>query len=105
MLGAATGVQRLRARYARNAVDLGSRTIANMALEVDSFWLQRLAGEPNAKWVARMSVTILWGLYARGSLWIGFWRHVRPLRLAALGLSARSLGDFGYMPARVSSHR
>ena len=57
-----------------------------MTLEVDSFWLQKLAGEPNAKWVARMSVTILWGLYASASLWIGFWRRVRALRLAALGL-------------------
>lgn len=57
-----------------------------MTLEVDSYWMQRLVGSASAKWVARMSVTMLWGVYATALLAVGFWQRVRPLRLAALAL-------------------
>jgi hypothetical protein len=36
----------------------------------------------------QMSVTVIWGVYAVGLLVIGFWRRVRALRLAGLGLFA-----------------
>ena len=36
--------------------------------------------------VAQMSLSIVWGLYALSSLVVGFWRRIRNLRLAALGL-------------------
>jgi uncharacterized membrane protein len=36
----------------------------------------------------QMSVTVIWGVYAAGLLAIGFWRRLRALRLAGLGLFA-----------------
>ncbi len=36
----------------------------------------------------QMSVTVIWGVYAAGLLVIGFWRRLRVLRLAGLGLFA-----------------
>jgi uncharacterized membrane protein len=41
-----------------------------------------------ARWTALMSLSIVWGVYAIALLVIGFWRKVRPLRFAALGLFA-----------------
>ena len=40
----------------------------------------------------QMSVTVIWGVYAAGLLAIGFWRRVRALRLAGLGLFALAAG-------------
>jgi hypothetical protein len=39
-----------------------------------------------ARWAALMALSLVWGLYAVALLAIGFWRRIRELRLAALGL-------------------
>ncbi|MCL4553213.1 MAG: DUF2339 domain-containing protein [Candidatus Marsarchaeota archaeon] len=39
-----------------------------------------------ARWMAQMSLSVVWAIYAVIALCIGFWRRIRPLRLAALGL-------------------
>jgi len=41
-----------------------------------------------AKWAAKMSLSIVWGLYAIGLITVGFWKKLRPLRFAGLGLFA-----------------
>ena len=41
-----------------------------------------------ARWVAQMSLTIVWGAFAAGLLVVGFWRRVAKLRLAGLALFA-----------------
>jgi uncharacterized membrane protein len=52
-------------------------------------WLYRNVTDPRqASWIAQMSITIVWGLYASSMLSTGFWRRVMPLRLAALALFA-----------------
>lgn len=56
--------------------------------EMYSFWMDTVTPRHRARWIARMSVTILWALYASATLAAGFWRRIRPLRLAALGLFA-----------------
>ena len=39
-----------------------------------------------ARWMSQMSLSVVWAIYAVIVLCIGFWRRIRPLRLAALGL-------------------
>jgi hypothetical protein len=46
----------------------------------------------NAYRAGQMSVTVIWGVYAVGLLVIGFWRRLRVLRLAGLGLFALAAG-------------
>ncbi len=45
-----------------------------------------IADRERAGWVSQMSLSVTWGTYAIAILAIGFWRSVRSLRLAALGL-------------------
>ncbi len=40
----------------------------------------------NANRAGQMGITIVWGLYATSLLFVGFWRRLRALRFAALGL-------------------
>ena len=50
-------------------------------------------GDPHrAAWIAQMALSILWGCFATVLLAVGFMRHVRPLRLAALGLFGLTAG-------------
>ena len=47
---------------------------------------QTITDPEKARWIAQMSLSVLWGAYAIALLAIGFWRNMRSLRLAALGL-------------------
>jgi uncharacterized membrane protein len=57
-----------------------------MSCETWLYFRGTIADRERAKWVAQMSLSITWGAYAIAILAIGFWRKVRNLRLAALGL-------------------
>jgi len=50
------------------------------------YFSQALEDQARAHWVAQMSVTVVWGVYAAALLSIGFWRRSRALRLTALAL-------------------
>lgn len=47
---------------------------------------QGITDPARIRWVTQMSLSLVWALYAIAMLSIGFWRHVRVLRLCALGL-------------------
>jgi uncharacterized membrane protein len=57
-------------------------------LSCEMYWYFRetIADRERARWVSQMSLSVTWGTYAIAMLAIGFWRNVRSLRLAALGL-------------------
>jgi hypothetical protein len=57
-------------------------------LNCETYWYFRetIADRERATWVSQMSLSVTWGTYALAILAIGFWRNVRSLRLAALGL-------------------
>ena len=62
--------------------------LAVLSLETYT-WCEATVQEwERARWTALMSLSIVWGVYAIALLVIGFWRRVRPLRFAALGLFA-----------------
>lgn len=60
--------------------------LANLSVEVYTYWIREGLNPTKAKWLAQMSLSILWGVYASALLAIGFWRRIRPLRFAALAL-------------------
>jgi uncharacterized membrane protein len=41
-----------------------------------------------ANWAGQMSLSVVWSVYAAGALAFGFWKRLRVLRFAALGLFA-----------------
>jgi uncharacterized membrane protein len=55
-----------------------------------------------APWVAQMGLSILWGCFATVLLAVGFMRHVRSLRLAALGLFGLTAGKLAVVDLPVS---
>ncbi|MFC1671542.1 DUF2339 domain-containing protein [Planctomycetota bacterium] len=57
-----------------------------LSLEAYAFSLRVIEDGRTSRWVARMSLSIVWGVYAASMLIIGFWKQARSLRLAALGL-------------------
>ena len=57
-----------------------------LSVETYLYFLERIAEPERARWVAQMSLSVVWGIYAIAILSIGFWRRVRPLRLSSLGL-------------------
>jgi len=57
-----------------------------LSVETYLYFLERIADPESARWVAQMSLSVVWGVYATAVLVIGFWRRVRSLRLSALGL-------------------
>ena len=58
-----------------------------LSLEDYLFWTQRAGLEPHrAGWVAQMSLSLVWGLYATALLAVGFWRRNRALRFCGLAL-------------------
>ncbi len=66
----------------------GILPLALLSAETYTYCYETIAGRRRARWSARMSVSIVWSLYALSALAIGFWRRVREVRLAALGLLA-----------------
>ena len=73
-------------------------TIAPIIAPIDPLAGELAAGQAsipdytNAYRAGQMSVTVIWGIYAVGLLVIGFWRRLRVLRLAGLGLFALAAG-------------
>jgi uncharacterized membrane protein len=57
-----------------------------LSTETYIYFDQAVADRERATWVAQMSLSVTWGAYAIALLAIGFWRRVRSVRLAALGL-------------------
>ena len=57
-----------------------------LSCETYFYFRGAIADHERARWVSQMSLSVTWGTYAIVILAIGFWRNVRSLRLAALGL-------------------
>ncbi|UCG55862.1 MAG: DUF2339 domain-containing protein [Phycisphaerales bacterium] len=57
-----------------------------LSAETYLYFLATIADPESARWVAQMSLSVVWGTYATAVLVIGFWRGLRSLRLSALGL-------------------
>jgi uncharacterized membrane protein len=92
------------ARGVWHADDAEERAIARMVLvagvaalfallnvETYRYFQVAVAGDQRAAWIAQMSLTILWGVYATAMLLIGFRRNVRAMRLSALALFASAV--------------
>lgn len=59
-----------------------------LSAEPYSYWKDKVADPARARWLALMSVSVVWAVYASALLAAGFWRRSVRLRLAALGLFA-----------------
>lgn len=57
-----------------------------LSLEPYKYCLQNIEPYHKAKWMAQMSLSIVWGVFAITSLIVGFKRQIRAVRFAALGL-------------------
>jgi uncharacterized membrane protein len=58
-----------------------------LSVEDYRYWTERAGLDPRrAGWVAQMSLSLIWGLYAAALLGLGFWRRARALRFCALAL-------------------
>ena len=57
-----------------------------LSVETYLYFLGRIADAEKARWVAQMSLSVVWAVYAIGLLAVGFWRLVRSYRLSALGI-------------------
>ncbi|MCK4275175.1 MAG: DUF2339 domain-containing protein, partial [Phycisphaerae bacterium] len=58
--------------------------LALLSTEAYSYCKDTVAENTNR--AGQMAITIVWGLYATSLLFIGFWRRLRAIRFAALGL-------------------
>lgn len=61
-----------------------------LSVEAYTYCHDVISDTTQATRAGQMSVTLIWGAYAAGLLAVGFWRRVRALRLAGLGLFALS---------------
>ena len=66
--------------------------LALLSAEAYSYCQDTIDNYTSAYRAGQMSVTVIWGVYAAGLLAIGFWRRLRVLRLAGLGLFALAAG-------------
>jgi uncharacterized membrane protein len=57
-----------------------------LSVEPSLYWHRTINDPQRSQWLIQMSLSIVWSAYAAGALMIGFWRKIRPLRFAALGL-------------------
>lgn len=57
-----------------------------LSAETYLYFRQQIADPQRSRWIAQMSLSVLWGAYAIAMLAVGFRQNVRSLRLAALGL-------------------
>ncbi len=57
-----------------------------LSVEVFHFGHTRTTDHQAANWSALLGLSLAWGMYASSMLVIGFWKRVRPLRVAALAL-------------------
>ena len=65
-----------------------------LSLEAYTYCSEEIADPRKARWMALMSLSVVWAVYAAAMLGVGFWRRTLPLRLAALAL-------FGVTAAKV----
>ena len=68
------------------AATAGVTLLVLLSLEAYTYSYEAATSRVQARWMALMWLSIVWGVYGGCALAIGFWRRVRPLRLAALGL-------------------
>lgn len=57
-----------------------------LSAETYLYFRQEIVDPQRSRWIAQMSLSVLWGAYAIAMLAVGFQQNVRSLRLAALGL-------------------
>ena len=65
-----------------------------LSVEAHNFSSHLIANNQSSRWLARMSVSVVWGMYAFVALTLGFRKHCAALRYAALAL-------FGITVAKV----
>ncbi len=66
----------------------GILPLALLSAEAYTYCHETIARRRTARWTARMSLSIVWSLYAVSALGVGFLLRVREVRFAALGLLA-----------------
>jgi uncharacterized membrane protein len=72
--------------------------LAHLSAEPCRWCLHEITDDPRrARWLAQMSVSITWALYAAAVLWAGFWKRRRPIRFAALALFALTAAKLAFI--------
>jgi uncharacterized membrane protein len=68
----------------------GAMVVLLAALSADAYFytVEHVADPQRARFASQMALSIVWSLYAAGMLAVGFWKRLRPVRFAALGLFA-----------------
>ena len=64
----------------------GVALLVLLSAETYGYCAISIADPQRAAWMAMLSLSIVWGIYAIAALAVGFWRRTRPVRFAALGL-------------------
>jgi uncharacterized membrane protein len=59
-----------------------------LSFEVYTYCHDTVFSRRKSRWMSQMALSIVWGLYAVALLAVGFWRLIKPLRLAGLALLA-----------------
>jgi uncharacterized membrane protein len=59
-----------------------------LSFEVYTYCQDTVISWRKARWMSQMALSIIWGLYAVALLTVGFWKLIKPLRLAGLALLA-----------------
>ena len=88
-----TPVGKVGERETLAAIATGAGVLALLALlsiEVHDYCHDTIAEAARAGRAGQMAITLVWGLYAAGLIFVGFWRHRRPLRLGGLALFGAS---------------
>ncbi|MFC1836207.1 DUF2339 domain-containing protein, partial [Thermodesulfobacteriota bacterium] len=70
------------------AIVAGLIPLALLSCETYTYCYESISSRRKARYMAQMSLSIVWGLYAVTGLAVGFWKKVKELRLAALVLLA-----------------
>jgi uncharacterized membrane protein len=60
--------------------------LALLSTEAYNYCHEQVLDRQKARWLALMSLSVVWAVYAAAVLAIGFWRRILAVRLAALGL-------------------
>ena len=64
----------------------GVLLLAILSADAHLYARESVAGAKEARWSSQMALSITWSVYAVVLLVVGFWRRLRAVRLAALGL-------------------
>jgi uncharacterized membrane protein len=59
-----------------------------LSVEPYQYAMSTIENAERANWAGQMSLSVVWSVYAAGALAFGFWKRLRVLRFAALGLFA-----------------